>query len=191
MSEQSTTMKLNITNSQELRRSPRLNPRPRRSPRIKELNESDTEDVAPTETPDHDANEEGVVVRRHPTGSRSSTNTPSSNNDTMTTPKSKSTSKTASSSKTASAVKFRHNSVSQLFHSTDPASHVRRASGKRLFRTASTAEEQGHHKKFKNGEVVTSQDKRVIILARGLVMLGSILVVGSLAFIVKKVVLEQ
>ena len=181
MSEQSTTMKLNITNSQELRRSPRLNPRPRRSPRIKELNESDTEDVAPTETPDRDANEEGVVVRRHPTGSRSSTNTPSSNNDTMTTPKSKSTSKTTSSSKTASAVKFRHNSVSQLFHSTDPASHVRRASGKRLFRTASTAEEQGHHrsKRVKNGEKLILQDKRVIILARGLVMLGSILVVGS------------
>ena len=94
MSEQSTTMKLSITNSQELRRSPRLNPQPRRSPRIKELHESDTEDVAPADTtPNHDAKEERVVVRRRSAGSRSSTNTPSSNNDAMATPKSKSTSK--------------------------------------------------------------------------------------------------
>jgi len=128
----------------DVRRSPRLHPPPRRSPRIKE--------------------QSSPVVPQHPKKQQDIQN----KNEQETTPRSYSPRQTPSksiapksASKTSSSVKFRRTIVhEQRFHKEQPASTVRRrkssskkstsAGGKRLFRSSIDEGSQENRKRLKN-----------------------------------------
>ena len=143
----------------DIRRSPRLHPPPRRSPRIKEQSSP-------------------VVPQTHPEKKQQDKNK-NQNHEQEKTPRSYSPRQTPSksivpksASKTSSSVKFRRTIVhEQRFHKEQPASTVRRrkssskksnsAGGKRLFRSSIDEGPKENRKRLKN-TVTKAQDKGLL-----------------------------
>ena len=141
----------------DIRRSPRLHPPPRRSPRIKERQSSPVVPQTHSEKQQEIQKHEQEMTQR----SYSPRQTPPSKSIT---PK--------SASKTSSSVKFRRTIVhEQRFHKEQPASTVRRrkssskkstsAGGKRLFRSSVDEGSQENRKRLKN-TVTKAQDKGLL-----------------------------
>jgi len=161
----------------DIRRSPRLHPPPRRSPRIKE--------------------QSSPVVPQHPKKQQDIQNKNEQVQET--TPRSYSPRQTApkSASKTSSSVKFRRTIVhEQRFHKEQPASSVRRrkssskkstsAGGKRLFRSSIDEGSQENRKRLKNTVtkaqykgLLGRRKKNAIIITTGFVSIAvAIVLIG-------------
>ena len=122
-----------------IRRSPRLNPPPRRSPRIKEQSESEAEEDSTPHT---------ILPEKQ------STTTENDDNDTTArhSPREANATKTKSPS---SSVKFRRTRIVQNFDGNEPANRIHRrtltqnksSNGKRLFRESSGEYPQGNRSK--------------------------------------------
>ena len=121
-----------------IRRSPRLNPPPRRSPRIKEQSESEAEEdstpqtILPEKQSTTTENDDNDTTARHsPREAKTKTKSPSS------------------------SVKFRRTRIVQNFDGNEPANRIHRRTltqnkssiGKRLFRESSGEYPQGNRKK--------------------------------------------
>ena len=156
----------------DIRRSPRLHPPPRRSPRIKEQQSSPVPQTL-----------------IHPEKQQETQNTPRSYSPRQT-PK--------SASKTSSSVKFRRTIVhEQRFHKEQPASTVRRrkssskksnsAGGKRLFRSSVDDESQENRKRLRNTVakaqykgLLGHKKKNAIIITTGFVSIAvAIVLIGK------------
>ena len=129
-----------------IRRSPRLNPPPRRSPRIKEQSESEAEEDSTPQT---------ILPEKQSTTTENDDTTPLHSPR----PREANATKTKSPS---SSVKFRRTRIVQNFDGNEPANRIHRrtltqnksSSGKRLFRESSGEYPQGNRskKRIKNLE---------------------------------------
>ena len=121
-----------------IRRSPRLNPPPRRSPRIKEQSESEAEEDSTPQT---------ILPEKQ--------STTTENDDNDTTPRHSPREAKTKTKSPSSSVKFRRTRIVQNFDGNEPANRIHRrtltqnksSNGKRLFRESSGEYPQGNRSK--------------------------------------------